>query len=73
MTKVQVQYEFSSPFKEGWTESIEALHSVYGMQNVKLNPKLDGLQITYDASRLKLTDVERHLQRSGLPVRRLEA
>ncbi|WP_321473414.1 hypothetical protein [uncultured Paludibaculum sp.] len=73
MTKVEVQYEFTAPFQEAWTEAIERLHGVYGMQMIQLSPQLDGLKIGYDASRLKLTDVENRLRHAGLPVRRVEA
>jgi len=72
MTKVEARYEFAAPFSDSWLAVIESLHSVYGMQAVKLNPKMDGLTILFDASRLKLTDVEHQLQRSGLPVRRVD-
>ena len=70
MTKVEARYEFTAPFSDSWLAAIESLHGVYGMQAVKLDAKLAGLAILYDASRLTLTDVENHLQRSGLPVRR---
>ena len=69
MTKVEARYEFTAPFSDSWLAAIEALHGVYGMQAVKLTPKMDGLTILYDATRLKLTDVEHQLQRCGLPVR----
>lgn len=72
MTKVEVQYEFTAPFQEAWTGAIERLHGVYGLQQVQLKPGLDGLLVGYDASRLKLTDVEHHLRGAGLPLRRLE-
>ncbi len=71
MTKVEARYEFTAPFSDSWLAAIESLHGVYGMQAVRLHPKMDGLTILYDASRLKLTDVEHHLQRSGMPVRRI--
>ena len=71
MTKVEARYEFAAPFCDSWLAVIEELHSVYGMQAMKLNPKMDGLTIVFDASRLKPTDVEHHLQRSGLPMRRI--
>lgn len=73
MTKVDVRYEFTAPYEERWTAAIEAVHGIYGLQAVKLSPKLDGLTVTYDASRLKLTDVAHHLLRAGLPVRQVEA
>lgn len=72
MTKVEVQYEFTAPFQESWTAAIEHLHGVYGMQKVQLSSGLDHLLVGYDASRLKLTDVEHHLRRAGLPLRRID-
>lgn len=69
MTKVEAHYEFTAPFSDSWLAAIEALHAVYGMQAVKVTPKMDGLAILYDASRLKLTDVEHCLLGCGLPVR----
>lgn len=69
MTKVEARYEFTAPFSDSWLAAIEALHGVYGMQAVQLTQKMDGLTILYDATRLKPTDVEHRLQRSGLPVR----
>ncbi len=73
MTKVEVRYEFTAAYNDTWTPAIEAVHGIYGMQAVKLNPKLDGLTVTYDASRLRLEDVAHHLLRAGLPVRQVEA
>ncbi|HEY3442559.1 MAG TPA: hypothetical protein VGK29_17500 [Paludibaculum sp.] len=69
MTLVEARYEFTAPFSDSWLAAVEELHGVYGMQAVKLTPKMDGLTILYDATRLKLTDVENRLQRCGLPVR----
>ncbi|MBN9657967.1 MAG: hypothetical protein J0H49_07300 [Acidobacteria bacterium] len=72
MTKVEVNYEFTAPFQEAWTGAIERLHGVYGMQSVQLAPGLDRLKVGYDASRLKLTDVESQLRQAGLPLRRVD-
>ena len=69
MTKVEATYEFAAPFSDSWLTAIEALHGVYGMQEVKLHPNMGGLTVLYDASRLKLSDVLNCLTRSGLPVR----
>jgi hypothetical protein len=73
MTKVEARYEFTAPFSDSWLAAIESLHGVYGMQAVRLHSKMDALTILYDASRLTLADVERHLQRSGMAVRRTAA
>ncbi len=71
MTKVDVHYQFTMPFDERWTAAIEQLHGVYGLQAVKLNGQLDKLDVTYDASRLMLADVDSTLLGAGLPVRRV--
>lgn len=71
MTKVEARYELTRPVDEALMEAISRAHGHYGLQAVKLNPELDGLTVTFDASRLKLTDVDRALQGAGLPVRRL--
>ncbi len=70
MTKVEVKYEFSTPFEESWTQAIEQLHGVYGFQMVQLKGDLTGLNVQYDASRLRLEDVDHNLRAAGLPVRR---
>jgi hypothetical protein len=70
MTKVEVRYRFTKPFEEAWLGAIERLHGVYGMQAVRLDPGLEGVKVTYDATRLKLDDVERQLRMAGLAVER---
>lgn len=73
MTKVEVRYEFTKPFEDAWLTAVEQLHSVYGLQAVKLNPELDGMVVLYDATRMKLADVDRQLHTAGLPVSRVGA
>lgn len=73
MTKVEVRYVFTKPFEEGWLKALERLNSVYGLQGLKLNPALDGMTVLYDASRLKLADVDQRLHAAGLPVARASA
>ena len=73
MTKMEVRYEFTSPFQDAWMPAIESLSSVYGLQLVRLGAKLDALTICYDASRLRIDDVDNRLRGAGLPVRRVKA
>ncbi|MBI5086603.1 MAG: hypothetical protein HZB13_18660 [Acidobacteria bacterium] len=61
MTKVEVRYEFTTSFEDAWMPAIESLSSVYGLQQVRLDARLDSLTVCYDASRLRM------------PVRRMEA
>lgn len=72
MTLVEVRYRFTAPFDEGQTAAIEAAHSIYGLRSVKLDANLEGLSVSFDASRLTPGDVLAALLRLGLPVTRLE-
>jgi hypothetical protein len=70
MTKVEARYELTKPVDETLLDAIGRLHGVYGLQGVKLSPKMDELTVLYDASRLRLDDVDRTLHGAGLPARR---
>ena len=70
MTKVQVNYRFSASVDEAQMERIAQAHSLFGLLAVRLSPALDTLQVTYDASRLKLEDVDNALHSAGLAVER---
>lgn len=71
MSKVELHYEFLTPFQDSWAVAIERLHGVYGFHALKLSPSLDRLAVVYDASRLSPADVERLLRMAGMPVRRI--
>ncbi len=73
MTQVQVTYQLEQPVDEALMELISRVHGVYGLQAVQLNPAMDSLWVQYDATRLKLEDVDRALHSVGLPVRRIDA
>ncbi len=70
MTKVQVNYRFSAPVDEAQLERIATAHSTFGLLAVRVSPALDTLQVTYDASRLKLEEVDHALHTAGLAVER---
>lgn len=72
MTKVEARYELTGPLDDALLEAIDRVHGVYGMVMVRLAPSMDELIVHYDASRLKLPDVDGALMRAGLPVRRKE-
>jgi allophanate hydrolase subunit 1 len=73
MTKVQVTYELEGPVDEAVMEQISQVHGVYGLLAVQLSPAMNSLQVQYDASRMKLEDVDRALHSARLPVRRVTA
>lgn len=70
MTLVEAQYRFTTPFRDEFTAAIQSAHSQYGLRAVKLHPKLDGVTVLYDASRLTLDDVDHALRGMGLPLAR---
>ena len=70
MTRVDFHYCFTEPFNERWLVAVEALHSVYGLQSVRLTGAGDGLEVSVDATRLTPADLDRRLLSAGLPVRR---
>jgi hypothetical protein len=71
MTKVEARYELTKPVDDTLMEAIARAHGHYGLQAIRLDPKMDGLTVVFDASRLKLDDVDRALHGAGLPVRRV--
>jgi hypothetical protein len=70
MTKVEVRYELTAALDDAALEAIDRAHGVYGLSMIRLSPAMDEIIVHYDASRLKLPDVDRALQGAGLPVRR---
>jgi hypothetical protein len=72
MTLVEARYLFTSPFQDDYTAAIQAAHSQYGLRAVKLDPKLEGVTVLFDASRLTPEDVDNALLRLALPVVRRE-
>jgi allophanate hydrolase subunit 1 len=68
---VQVTYQLDGPADEAVLERISRVHGVYGIQAVQLSPAMDSLLVQYDATRMKLEDVDRTLRSAGLPVRRV--
>lgn len=73
MTKVEVRYEFTAPLEDAHLAAIERTHGVYGLAMVRLSPEMDELIVHYDASRLKLPDVDKAIMGAGLPVKRKDA
>jgi hypothetical protein len=73
MTKVQVTYQLQAPLDERGLEALGGLNSVYGLAGVRLDEASNHLVVNYDASRLKLTDVDQALNRVGIAARRLES
>jgi hypothetical protein len=68
MTKVQIHFALVKPLDEELLRRIADAHSIYGIQRVQLSPSQDGIMVEYDASRLRLPEVESALERAGIPA-----
>jgi hypothetical protein len=68
MTKVQIHFQLQRPLDDALLSRISDAHSLYGIQHVKLNSKLDGVTVEFDASRLRAAEVEAALTGAGIPV-----
>lgn len=72
MTRVEIEYNITPPVTDEMLDAINRAHAIYGIQMVKLTNAMDGLMVTYDASRLRSEDVDSALYRAGIAVRRKE-
>ena len=68
MTRVQMNFRLLKPLDEATMERLSNESTLYGIQQVKLHPSLDGLMVEYDASRLRPAEVERALSGAGVAV-----
>lgn len=72
MTRVEIEYDITPPATDGMLDAINRAHAIYGIQAVKLTNAMDGLMVTYDASRLGAEDVDKAMFGAGIAVRRKE-
>lgn len=49
-------------------ESINRAQAIYGIERISLAPSLDAVTVEFDASRLRVADIEATLRGCGLPV-----
>ena len=70
MTKVEIEYALTGPLTDDLMEAVSRAHAIYGLLMIRPSRTLDSLLVQYDASRLKLEDVDHALLRANLPVRR---
>jgi len=68
MTKVQKHFRLQRPLDEALMEQIANANSIYGIERIQISPSRDELMIEYDATRLRVTELESALHRAGLPV-----
>jgi hypothetical protein len=49
-------------------EAINRAQAIYGIERITLAPSLDAVAVEFDASRLRVADIEATLRSCGLPV-----
>jgi hypothetical protein len=69
LTKIQTHFQLQGPLDEALLPRISDAQAVYGIERISLAPSLDSLTVEYDATRLKMTDVEALLRRCGLNIK----
>lgn len=68
MTKVQKHFRLQRPLDDALMEQIANANSIYGIERIRIAPSREELMVEFDASRLRLPEVETALQRAGIPV-----
>ena len=68
MTKVQKHFRLQRPLDEPLMEQIAAANSVYGIDRIEIAPSREEIMVEYDATRLRVPELEAALQRAGIPV-----
>ena len=68
MTKVQKHFRLQHPLNEALMEKLADANSIYGIERIQLSPSRDELMVEFDATRLRVTELESTLQHAGIPV-----
>ena len=68
MTKVQVRFRIENALDENMLQKIAAVHAIYGIQRVKVDPSMQTITVEYDATRLRPAEVEAALAQAGIAV-----
>jgi len=68
MTKVQKHFRLQRPLDEAMMEQVANANSIYGIERIQISPSRDELMVEFDATRLRVTELESVLQRAGIPV-----
>ncbi len=73
MTRVQKRFKLQRVLDEALMQNIADARAIYGIEQITLSPSRDGVLVEFDASRLKLANVESVLQGAGIPVAEVSA
>lgn len=69
MTKCERTYELARPLDDALLQQISALHSVVGIQKLRVAPQLDAITVGWDAARLSIPQLESLLAQHGLALK----
>lgn len=69
MTKCERTYELARPLDPALLEQIRALHSVLGIQKLRVAPQMDAITVGWDAARLSTPQLESLLAQHGLALK----
>ncbi len=73
MTKVQKRFQLQHVFDETLMRNLADAQSIYGIEKISLSPSREQITVEFDASRLRVANVESVLQAAGVPVAGLQA
>ncbi len=68
MTKVQARFRLQKPLDASLAAQLRRVAGVYGILKLYFDELPEVLRLEYDASRLRLAEVERLLRRYGIPA-----
>jgi hypothetical protein len=68
MTKVQKHFRLQRVLDDDLMERIADANAIYGIERIVILPSREELMVEFDASRLRVSDVESALEREGIPV-----
>ena len=70
MTLVEVNYDLPAPLSPEQLRTLAQFANVYGLRRFRVDEQSQRIAIEYDASRLKLTEVEHVLRMANIPITR---
>ncbi len=71
MTKIQVRFKLDNALDEHTLEQISAAQAIYGVEWIRLNPSMTGIEVEYDATRLRPPEILAALKNHGLAVEKI--
>jgi allophanate hydrolase subunit 1 len=70
LTKIQTHFKLENAMDELLLERIGDAQAIYGIERITLNRAMTGMEVEYDATRLRPAELEARLRSCGLAVER---